>query len=706
MTTGSDNSHSTIELEFSESVLQMFAANNFSDNECPTSTSIDNIRNCVSSPSSSGDINKTQLNLIIQSESNDKHNCGEGSSKRQSVKRSSSIIALSQPKKRFNTSYESKNDMPFLLTASMDAGLQHDCGVISLNSNAISTTVAQTKRSIIHENIDNQSKLHNNKIATTKYNDDLINLDGLEKRNFNLIQCRGIVLVRQQNEKQQQSLKDLNIDDYNSKNGNNGLDQIDWLKEFVAQSLNVLRDVMINACMSALTTSKVERTTNLEKQVFGDERDHLQTSESEQNMRRVVSHAKRQKNIFKHKKLTDRNCSENSKDSSASRGTWPRKTTKLLNSKQKKQIAQMAPSNSHYRRIDNEKRRHSQHRPPQNNNDYTFLRMSYDEENNRKQLSTGGNGKHHSSTLVRFRPMMIDDNQIENHWKDIIRIHHRARTSPYPTCPELYRLTIGDHCVPWSNECQNYDPPNYTAHEIMINLGADPDIQLNSEIELHFNTLDGAVDRRSVYKHYKVRNGLPLNPIGRTGLIGRGCLLRWGPNIYHYVILCRWKRDLYGNILLHPTDGRKILEVLLEIQERGRETTDLVITGGLRMLGQKFPPQLQDRLERFVQSARGRFSGINVNNINRLFDKQPSVWKGAYFDDARNTDNAWIELLIEFLMDDDILTSCIPKLTLEQLNKLQQPRFIWKEVKSDIEVGPKTHLRLLRNLTEKLGAHF
>jgi ADP-ribose pyrophosphatase len=34
---------------------------------------------------------------------------------------------------------------------------------------------------------------------------------------------------------------------------------------------------------------------------------------------------------------------------------------------------------------------------------------------------------------------------------------------------------------------------------------------------------------------YKLDNGIPLNPFGRTGLRGRGALPRWGPN--HYVVL-------------------------------------------------------------------------------------------------------------------------------------------------------------------------
>lgn len=58
---------------------------------------------------------------------------------------------------------------------------------------------------------------------------------------------------------------------------------------------------------------------------------------------------------------------------------------------------------------------------------------------------------------------------------------------------------------------------------------ADPEIGVNftprwNEVE------ESGLDRRSYEGSYLVEDGYPLNPVGRTGLKGRGSLGKWGPN--------------------------------------------------------------------------------------------------------------------------------------------------------------------------------
>lgn len=55
---------------------------------------------------------------------------------------------------------------------------------------------------------------------------------------------------------------------------------------------------------------------------------------------------------------------------------------------------------------------------------------------------------------------------------------------------------------------------------------------LGSRDAMHFNRYDkeAKVDRQSHHGVYRVENGLPVNPRGRTGIIGQGLLGHWGPN--------------------------------------------------------------------------------------------------------------------------------------------------------------------------------
>ena len=73
-----------------------------------------------------------------------------------------------------------------------------------------------------------------------------------------------------------------------------------------------------------------------------------------------------------------------------------------------------------------------------------------------------------------------------------------------------------------------------------------------------YNDLDGKVDRRSFTGTYKIVDGIPRNPIGRTGVIGRGLLGRWGPNHAADPIVTRWKRDDKGDKVM--VEGKPLLE--------------------------------------------------------------------------------------------------------------------------------------------------
>ncbi|XP_029863067.1 ADP-ribose pyrophosphatase, mitochondrial-like isoform X2 [Aquila chrysaetos chrysaetos] len=107
--------------------------------------------------------------------------------------------------------------------------------------------------------------------------------------------------------------------------------------------------------------------------------------------------------------------------------------------------------------------------------------------------------------------------------------HSKALTSPYPGS-HVERGQVPEDKVGWLIEWKDYNPVEYTAMSVLAGPSwADPQIN-DKGFSPKFNERDGEVERRSLNGLYVVENGRPRNPVGRTGLTGRGLLGRWGPN--------------------------------------------------------------------------------------------------------------------------------------------------------------------------------
>lgn len=55
-------------------------------------------------------------------------------------------------------------------------------------------------------------------------------------------------------------------------------------------------------------------------------------------------------------------------------------------------------------------------------------------------------------------------------------------------------------------------------------------------------------------------HGVPQNPVGRTGLKGRGRLGKWGPNHAADPVVTRWKLDDNGKKVKDPNSKKFILQ--------------------------------------------------------------------------------------------------------------------------------------------------
>lgn len=134
--------------------------------------------------------------------------------------------------------------------------------------------------------------------------------------------------------------------------------------------------------------------------------------------------------------------------------------------------------------------------------------------------------------------------------------HIMCRNNVYPRS-SVQRFPVPDAVVFWTVNYEEYCPPCYTAPHIGGQSWADAPLPNEANVP-HWNHNDGLVNRVSFHGEYQIKDGLPQNPIGRTGLCGRGLLGRWGPNHAADPIVTRWKRNEKGEIVRHKDSGKYV----------------------------------------------------------------------------------------------------------------------------------------------------
>ncbi|XP_046572246.1 transient receptor potential cation channel subfamily M member-like 2, partial [Haliotis rubra] len=161
---------------------------------------------------------------------------------------------------------------------------------------------------------------------------------------------------------------------------------------------------------------------------------------------------------------------------------------------------------------------------------------------------------------------------------------------------------------------------------------------------------------------------LPQNPLGRTGIRGRGKLWRWGPNHRIAAVVTRWKRKY--SALGYPMDhiiveGKRVLEFIVVPRP---DTGELTLPGGnvygkttsYGVMCEEFMKGVlntedAEECQRFSEenmisffaefamstSTQTRYNLAQMNAAAKGFSAQ-ILYRG-YIDDPSNTDNAWRE---------------------------------------------------------------
>ncbi|XP_069450787.1 ADP-ribose pyrophosphatase, mitochondrial isoform X2 [Ovis canadensis] len=246
--------------------------------------------------------------------------------------------------------------------------------------------------------------------------------------------------------------------------------------------------------------------------------------------------------------------------------------------------------------------------------------------------------------------------------------HNKARTSPYPGS-KVQRSQVPNDKVGWLVEWHDYNPVEYTAVSVLAGpQWADPQIK---------------------------------NPAGRTGLVGRGLLGRWGPNHAADPIITRWKRDRSGNKITHPISGKNILQF---VAIKRKDCGEWAIPGGMVDPGEKISATLKREFGEEALNSLQKSSAEKrelQEKLHKLFSQEHLVIYRGYVDDPRNTDNAWIET--EAVNYHDETGEIMDNLALEAGDDAGKVK--WMDISDKLKLYA-SHVQFIKRVAEKRDAHW
>ncbi|XP_050304005.1 ADP-ribose pyrophosphatase, mitochondrial isoform X2 [Anthonomus grandis grandis] len=282
--------------------------------------------------------------------------------------------------------------------------------------------------------------------------------------------------------------------------------------------------------------------------------------------------------------------------------------------------------------------------------------------------------------------------------KNIIKMHSKCRGDLYPF-GGIKRFHVPDELVSWSTRFNDYSPPEYESPVLQNKPWADPPLS-DAKFKPKWNALDGKINRKSHLGSYKVKNGRPLNPVGRTGLQGRGILGKWGPNHAADPIVTRWKVTDSQEKIHNNFTNKPILQ-FCAIQRR--DCRQWALPGGMVDPGEQVSETLKrEFMEEALDSLEASFEQRKLDEemIKQFFSFGSEIYKG-YVDDPRNTDNAWMETVAVNFHDDN--GQHVGKFDLRAGDDAANVK--WMDIDRSLALYA-SHSELVKTVVEKLGAHW
>lgn len=198
---------------------------------------------------------------------------------------------------------------------------------------------------------------------------------------------------------------------------------------------------------------------------------------------------------------------------------------------------------------------------------------------------------------------------------------------------------------------------------------------------------------------------VPRNPVGRTGIIGRGHLGRWGPNHAADSIITRWKKYDNKKKMLDLVSKKPILQ-FVSIQRK--DTQEWAIPGGMREANEVVQQTLVREFSEEALSIELKFDKTNQivveksvsQKFKEFFNKGTLIYKG-YVDDPRNTDNSWMETIVFNFHDED--DQFVGSLNLKSGSDAKQVQ--WIDISSSLKLFA-SHTDFVRQVAINHDAHW